>query len=74
VPGPRNLLDFNLGSWMNTYFGHDGAYILDPANEPLFRVLRSVIVCRAMTPKHRYESLGGFEILYVSLRQTGPIS
>lgn len=29
-------IDLNLGSWMHTYFGHDGAYVLDPQNEPLY--------------------------------------
>ncbi len=29
-------LDVNLGSWMHTYFGHDGAYVLDPANRPIY--------------------------------------
>lgn len=26
-------IDYNLGSWMHTYFGHDAAYILDSKNE-----------------------------------------
>jgi sensor domain CHASE-containing protein len=29
-------LDFNLGSWMNTYFGHDAAYIVDPEDQPIY--------------------------------------
>lgn len=29
-------IDVNLGSWMNTYFGHDAAYIIDPANRPIY--------------------------------------
>lgn len=29
-------IDVNLGTWMNTYFGHDGAYVLDPQNSPLY--------------------------------------
>jgi diguanylate cyclase (GGDEF)-like protein len=29
-------IDVNLGSWMNSYFGHDGAYILDPHDEPIY--------------------------------------
>ena len=30
-------IDYNLGSWMNTYFGHDGAFILDPADRPIYQ-------------------------------------
>jgi diguanylate cyclase (GGDEF)-like protein len=30
-------IDYNLGSWMQTYFGHDGAYVLDPANAPVYQ-------------------------------------
>lgn len=29
-------IDLNLGSWMNTYFGHDGAYVLDPRDRAIF--------------------------------------
>jgi diguanylate cyclase (GGDEF)-like protein len=29
-------LDANLGLWMRTYFGHDEAYVLDPADAPLY--------------------------------------
>lgn len=29
-------LDSNLGSWMNTYFGHDAAYVLNPKNDAVF--------------------------------------
>lgn len=37
----RNLaepkwIDTNLGTWMHTYFGHDGAYILDSTNVPIY--------------------------------------
>jgi diguanylate cyclase (GGDEF)-like protein len=34
--GNNDWLDANLGSWMNTYFGHDAAYVLDPNNAPIF--------------------------------------
>ena len=30
-------IDYNLGSWMNTYFGHDGAYVLDPTDQPIYQ-------------------------------------
>jgi sensor domain CHASE-containing protein len=36
-------IDANLGSWMHTYFGHDGAIVLDPANEPVFASLNGKI-------------------------------
>ena len=29
-------VDYNLGSWMNTYFGHDAAYIIDGDDEPFY--------------------------------------
>lgn len=37
----RNLaapewIDLNLGSWMHTYFGHDGAYILESTDVPIY--------------------------------------
>jgi diguanylate cyclase (GGDEF)-like protein len=28
--GDAEWIDVNLGSWMNTYFGHDGSYIVGP--------------------------------------------
>lgn len=30
-------IDYNLGSWMHTYFGHDGAYVLDPTDQPIYQ-------------------------------------
>ncbi|MBP0441181.1 putative bifunctional diguanylate cyclase/phosphodiesterase [Tianweitania sediminis] len=30
-------IDYNLGSWMHTYFGHDGAYVLNPIDEPIYQ-------------------------------------
>ena len=30
-------IDYNLGSWMHTYFGHDGAYVLDPNDQPIYQ-------------------------------------
>lgn len=30
-------IDYNLGAWMHTYFGHDGAYVLDPADQPIYQ-------------------------------------
>lgn len=29
-------IDANLGTWMHTYFGHDGAFILDQTNAPTY--------------------------------------
>lgn len=29
-------IDVNLGSWMSSYFGHDGAYVLDASNRPIY--------------------------------------
>jgi diguanylate cyclase (GGDEF)-like protein len=29
-------MDSNLGSWMHTYFGLDGAYVLNPADRPIY--------------------------------------
>ncbi|MBZ9701704.1 MULTISPECIES: EAL domain-containing protein [unclassified Mesorhizobium] len=34
--GNQEWLDANLGSWMKTYFGHDAAYIVNPANQPIY--------------------------------------
>jgi diguanylate cyclase (GGDEF)-like protein len=30
-------IDYNLGSWMNTYFGHDGAFVLDTRNRAIYQ-------------------------------------
>lgn len=29
-------IDANLGSWMHTYFGHDGAYVVNPQDNPIY--------------------------------------
>lgn len=29
-------MDNNLGTWMHTYFGFDGAYVLNPADRPIY--------------------------------------
>jgi diguanylate cyclase (GGDEF)-like protein len=34
--GDRAWIDTNLGSWMHTYFGHDGAFIVDPDDDLAF--------------------------------------
>jgi len=39
----RDWIDNNLGTWMHTYFGHDGAYILDPFDRPVYAFLGSEI-------------------------------
>lgn len=38
VRGGRDVewLDSNLGSWLHEYFGHNGAYVLDPADRVTF--------------------------------------
>lgn len=36
IPENGEWLNSNLGSWMSTYFGHDGAYILNPGNDAIF--------------------------------------
>ncbi len=35
-PGNGEWIDSNLGSWMASYFGHDGAYVLDVQNTPIY--------------------------------------
>lgn len=32
----REWVDTNLGSWMFTYFGHDGAFVLSPNNDVIY--------------------------------------
>jgi diguanylate cyclase (GGDEF)-like protein len=36
--GPYDLdwFDLNLGIWLGEYFGHDGVYLLNAANEPIY--------------------------------------
>ncbi len=36
IPDNADWLNNNLGSWMITYFGHDGAYVLNPQNDAIF--------------------------------------
>ena len=33
---PGDWIDINLGTWMHTYFGHDGAYVLDPHDRAIY--------------------------------------
>jgi len=35
-------IDNNLGSWMHTYFGHDGAFVLSPDNRVVYGVWEGV--------------------------------
>ncbi|MFC3164655.1 putative bifunctional diguanylate cyclase/phosphodiesterase [Ciceribacter thiooxidans] len=37
-PSPERdeWIDGNLGSWMISYFGHDAAFVLDPADRPIY--------------------------------------
>jgi diguanylate cyclase (GGDEF)-like protein len=34
--GDQAWMEANLGSWMQTYFGHDGSYVLDPHNARVY--------------------------------------
>lgn len=34
--GSTRWIDQNMGAWMHTYFGHDGAVVLDPRNVPIY--------------------------------------
>ncbi|MBZ9653447.1 bifunctional diguanylate cyclase/phosphodiesterase [Phyllobacterium lublinensis] len=36
MPDNVDWLNNNLGAWMSTYFGHDGAYVLDTKDDPIF--------------------------------------
>lgn len=44
--GNAGWMDSNLGSWMHDYFGLDGIYVLDPANQPVYAFARG----RAVSP------------------------
>jgi len=35
----REWVDSNLGSWMHSYFGHDGAFVIGPDRQPLYAFL-----------------------------------
>ncbi|WP_426127790.1 putative bifunctional diguanylate cyclase/phosphodiesterase [Pararhizobium sp. PWRC1-1] len=37
--GDEEWLDTNLGRWMNTYFGHDGAFVLSPDGKLIYGFL-----------------------------------
>ena len=37
-------MDANLGVWMHTYFGHDGAFILDPRDRPIFSSFDGTVI------------------------------
>jgi diguanylate cyclase (GGDEF)-like protein len=36
LAGDAEWLDVNLGGWMNSYFGHDAAYIIAPDDRPIY--------------------------------------
>jgi diguanylate cyclase (GGDEF)-like protein len=36
VPDNGEWLDANLGAWMQSYFGHDAAHVVDPLDQPIF--------------------------------------
>jgi diguanylate cyclase (GGDEF)-like protein len=35
----REWVDSNLGSWMHSYFGHDGAFVISPDRQPFYAFL-----------------------------------
>lgn len=35
-PARTEWIDSNLGTWMHTYFGHDGAFVLDAHDQPIY--------------------------------------
>jgi diguanylate cyclase (GGDEF)-like protein len=37
-------IDANLGAWMHTYFGHDGAFVLDPRDKPVFSSFDGAVI------------------------------
>lgn len=37
----QEWLDMNLGRWMHTYFGHDGAFVLSSAGRPVYAFWRA---------------------------------
>ncbi|MCV0397167.1 MAG: EAL domain-containing protein [Rhizobiaceae bacterium] len=41
--GNGEWLDLNLGSWMNTYFGHDSAYIIGPRDQPIYASIEGAV-------------------------------
>lgn len=45
-------IDANLGSWMHTYFGHDGVYVLDSTDVPVFAYEHASLV-----PLQTYEHI-----------------
>lgn len=46
--GSSDWIDVNLGSWMNTYFGHDGAYIINTENQPIYASVNGSVADPAM--------------------------
>ena len=42
--GDQYWMDQNLGSWMHSYFGHDGAIVLDAAGKPIYAFMGDKIV------------------------------
>jgi diguanylate cyclase (GGDEF)-like protein len=35
-PDSAEWIDVNLGTWMHSYFGHDGSFVLDPENRLIY--------------------------------------
>ena len=42
--GDTAWMDANLGVWMHTYFGHDGAFVLDPRDHPVFSSFDGTVI------------------------------
>ena len=53
-PAPEKMewIHVNLGEWMQTYFGHDAAYVVDPQDKPLY-----VYVAGAAAQPSAYEAV-----------------
>ncbi|HEV7414829.1 MAG TPA: diguanylate cyclase, partial [Tianweitania sediminis] len=41
--GDLKWIDANLGSWMHSYFGHDGAIVLDAADRPIYAFINDQV-------------------------------
>ncbi|MCO5071042.1 MAG: EAL domain-containing protein [Rhizobiaceae bacterium] len=42
--GDKNWIDANLGLWMHSYFGHDGGFVLDPKDRPVFSSFQGSLI------------------------------
>jgi diguanylate cyclase (GGDEF)-like protein len=51
-------LDSNLGVWMRTYFGHDEAYVLDPAGRAIYAMRDGTRVASATYGRSATQTVG----------------